>query len=76
MIDVTDQERSENFFQAKYDELRKEMRDEHTEMAYLKKENEELRERVKKLASRQPSGLRDIVLIVRSLIDDNVLLPV
>ena len=31
------------------------MRDEHTEMAYLKKENEELRERVKKLASRQPS---------------------
>ena len=55
MIDVTDQERSENFFQSKYDELRKEMRDEHTEMAYLKKENEELRERVKKLASRQPS---------------------
>ena len=55
MTDVNDQERSENFFQTKYDELRRETREDQIEMAYLKKENEELRERVKKLASRQPS---------------------
>ena len=42
MTDVTDQERSENFFQTKYDELRKETREDQIEMAYLKKENEEL----------------------------------
>ena len=55
MTDVTDQERSENFFQAKYDELRNETKEDEIEMMYLKKENEEMRERVKKLASRQPS---------------------
>ncbi len=53
--DVTDNERTENFFQAKYEELYETMKNDQVELAYLQRENDELRERVEKLASRVPT---------------------
>ena len=53
--DVTDNERTENFFQAKYEELYETMKNDQVELAYLQRENDELRERVEKLASRVPA---------------------
>ena len=53
--DVTDNERTENFFQAKYEELYETMKNDQVELAYLQRENDELRERVNKLASRVPA---------------------
>jgi|TARA_B110000285_G_scaffold90761_1_gene104074 hypothetical protein len=53
---VTDQEHNtENFFQAKYEKLLEDTKSEQIEMMYLKKENNELSEKVKNLGSRQPS---------------------
>ena len=53
--DVTDNERSENFFQEKYEELCEITKNDQIEMTYLQKENEELRARVNQLASRVPA---------------------
>ena len=53
--DVTDNERAENFWQAKYDELYENTMHHESNMAWLQKENDELRERMEKLASRAPT---------------------
>ena len=52
--DVTDNERAENFWQAKYEDLRETTKNDQIEMMSLQKENDELRARVKQLASRIP----------------------
>jgi chromosome condensin MukBEF ATPase and DNA-binding subunit MukB len=53
--DVTDNERAENFFQAKYEELCEITKNDQIEMMSLRRENDELRERINKLASRIPA---------------------
>ena len=53
--DVTDNERAENFWQAKYEDLRETTKNDQIEMMSLQKENDELRARVKQLASRIPA---------------------
>ena len=53
--DVTDNERAENFWQAKYEDLRETTKNDQIEMMSLKKENDELRARVNQLASRVPA---------------------
>ena len=53
--DVTDNERTENFWQAKYEDLRETTKNDQIEMMSLQKENDELRARVKQLASRIPA---------------------
>ena len=53
--DVTDNERAENFWQAKYEDLRETTKNDQIEMMSLQKENDELRARVKQLASRVPA---------------------
>ena len=53
--DVTDNERPENFWQAKYEDLRETTKNDQIEMMSLQKENDELRARVNQLASRVPA---------------------
>ena len=53
--DVTDNEQAENFWQAKYEDLRETTKNDQIEMMSLQKENDELRARVKQLASRVPA---------------------
>ena len=53
--DVTDNERTENFWQAKYEDLRETTKNDQIEMMSLQKENDELRAKVKQLASRVPA---------------------
>ena len=53
--DVTDNERAENFWQAKYEDLRETTKNDQIEMMSLQKENDELRARVNQLASRVPA---------------------
>ena len=53
--DVTDNQRAENFWQAKYEDLRETTKNDQIEMMSLQKENDELRARVNQLASRVPA---------------------
>jgi len=53
--DVTDNERAENFWQAKYEDLCETTKNDQIEMMSLQKENDELRARVKELGSRVPA---------------------
>ena len=53
--DVTDNEQAENFWQAKYEDLRETTKNDQIEMMSLQKENDELRASVKQHASRVPA---------------------